>query len=302
MRRSQIISIVLFVIVLGIAIYVGNSIYNKKTDEINAIQTEIDDLYMDLQSRDSLVNELISEINDIEQSLMFVKEKRQQLSLETIKEGEGRNKKQAIKNDIRLVNEMLEESSKRIATLEKKLKNSGFQINSLKNKIESLTQNIEEQNVEIARLQQDIQERDVLIADYGTKVDSMKVVIDNKVDTLIMQKEEINKKTNEQNKAFYTYGTYKELAENGVMEKEGGFLGIGKHKSVKDNINGNYFTELDIRETKSIPVHSKKAKLITEHPDSSYNFVKEEGKIAFLEIENPEEFWKISKYAVIEIK
>jgi hypothetical protein len=42
--------------------------------------------------------------------------------------------------------------------------------------------------------------------------------------------------------------------------------------------------------------------VISEHPVSSYSLVEENGQIAYLQIDNPEEFWKISKYAVIEVK
>jgi hypothetical protein len=59
---------------------------------------------------------------------------------------------------------------------------------------------------------------------------------------------------------------------------------------------------LDIREIKTIPIASKTAKIITEHPDDSYELVMEDGLISALVIENPDEFWRISKYAVIETR
>ncbi|NTU65546.1 MAG: hypothetical protein HGB05_19635, partial [Chloroflexi bacterium] len=62
------------------------------------------------------------------------------------------------------------------------------------------------------------------------------------------------------------------------------------------------FTQVDITEVKSIPVNTKDAKLITEHPSESYEFIREgKDKIASLEIKDPAEFWKISKYAVVEL-
>ena len=49
-------------------------------------------------------------------------------------------------------------------------------------------------------------------------------------------------------------------------------------------------------------MESKTAKIITEHPDDSYELIMEDGLISALVIEKPEEFWKISKYAVIETR
>jgi hypothetical protein len=49
-------------------------------------------------------------------------------------------------------------------------------------------------------------------------------------------------------------------------------------------------------------VSSKKAKLISEHPANSYQFIRDKNnKIESLEIKDPALFWKISKYAVVEI-
>jgi hypothetical protein len=53
---------------------------------------------------------------------------------------------------------------------------------------------------------------------------------------------------------------------------------------------------------KSIPINSKSAKLISEHPANSYQFIRDKDKkIASIEITDPVQFWKISKYAVVEI-
>jgi len=50
-------------------------------------------------------------------------------------------------------------------------------------------------------------------------------------------------------------------------------------------------------------VNSKDAKLITSHPSGSYEIIAEgENMIAGIEIKDPDEFWKISRYAVVEIK
>jgi len=130
----------------------------------------------------------------------------------------------------------------------------------------------------------------------------MAMQIAQQTDTLQVKEQLIEEKTNELNKGYVAFGTFKELAANGVVTKDGGFLGIGKHVSLQNNLDEAYFTQLDIRDTKTIPLFTNKATIISEHPDSSYTFIEEDGVIAYLEIENPDEFWKISKYAVIELK
>jgi hypothetical protein len=87
------------------------------------------------------------------------------------------------------------------------------------------------------------------------------------------------------------------------LVREGGFLGLlGQNKTIQENFDDEYFTELNIQETKTIPLNSKKAVVVSEHPNNSYTLVEEDGLVSYLQIDNPEEFWKISKYAVIEVK
>ncbi|NJK86297.1 MAG: hypothetical protein HC906_10320 [Bacteroidales bacterium] len=45
----------------------------------------------------------------------------------------------------------------------------------------------------------------------------------------------------------------------------------------------------------------KKWSLKQRHPDGSYKLIEEEEKVAYLEITDPSEFWRISKYAVVEL-
>ncbi len=300
-KKSRIATAVIASIIVIIIVFAGVSIYKNKTSEINSLQTENVNINQELEERDSLVNEMVTAFNDIEDNLKFIKEKREMLSIENEKEG-GRDQKQAIIEDIKLMNEMLEKSSTHIEDLEKKLKRSGIEMSSFRKKIENLNKNIEDQNTQIAALQQQIEDRDMMLATLNQKVDTMSFEIAKKADTLAQKQELIEEKTYQLNKGFVAYGTYKELEENGVLKKDGGFLGLGKHKSLQENFDQQYFTELNIQDTKSIPLFSHKAKVISEHPDSSYSFIEEDGVIAYLEIEDPEEFWKISKYAVIEIK
>ena len=104
-------------------------------------------------------------------------------------------------------------------------------------------------------------------------------------------------------KGFVAYGTYKDLKAKGLISKEGGFLGLGKKESLIEDFDNKSFTQINITETTTIPVNSKTAKLITEHPKNSYELVRDkDNRIASIEIKDPAQFWKISKYAVVEIK
>jgi len=300
-RKKQLGIIITALVIVVFAVIGTIYIYTQKQSEVDSLAIENSNLNELIEGRDSIVNELVTAFNDIENNLKFIKEKRKQLSIEQNQEGSVDQKK-AIIADINLMNQMLEESSKHIEELEKKLKSSGIQLNSFKQKIASLTQTVSDQSSEMDELRRVIEEKDNLVADLNQKVETMEFEIAKQTDTIESKLNVINQKTTELNTAHIAYGTYKELKEKGLLTKEGGFLWIGQNKTIQENFDDEYFTELDIRETKTIPLHSKKATIISEHPVNSYTLVEEDGQISYLQIEDPQEFWKISKYAIIEVK
>lgn len=295
--------------VLLLAIIVGVIIINRKQQEVKQLNSENVELENVIDERDSMVNELISTFDSIEENLSFVNERRSNLVIENIETSDPL-KKEAIIKDIQLMNRMLEESSLKIEELEKMLSKSGINLRSFKNKIARLNNQIETQNIQIVELKTQIEEQNEKIALVRFQKDSLQNQVIAFQDTIIhkdeilIQKDElIDQQVNELNKGFFAYGTYKELFENGVLSKDGGFLGLfGKNKVLQSDLNEAYFTQLDIVETRSIPLNSKKVNLISEHPANSYTLVEEDGLITKLEIEIPEDFWKITNYAVIEVK
>jgi hypothetical protein len=304
-RKSVIISIavVLFLVIL----LASGLMILKNRSQIEQLTLQNENLSTTIEVRDSLVNEMTNTFDEIEQNLTFVRNKRSQM-ISVPQEG-GKNSKEILVADIKLMNEMLEESSKKIEELDKKLSASGAQIKSFKNKIAQLTKNIEEQDNLIQQLKAELEDRDYKISEMDRTIVQLKGDIAQKDDSiqtksqLIAEKSKtITEKENQLNKAYFVKGTASQLLKKGVIDKEGGLLGIGKSKSISDNLNVNYFTQIDIRNANQLPINTKKARLISEHPVNSYKLVEENDKIAYLEIENPEEFWKLTKYAIVETR
>jgi len=291
-------------IIVGLFVIAGiiGSVYvvNQKEDQIKTLTMEKNDMNQMVQQKDSVMNDLENTFTEIEDNLNVIKEKRNLISM-TRPEG-GKNRKQAIIEDINLLNTMVEENNKKVAQLQQKLNKSGLNLKSYEKRLQNLTETIENQNAEIAELKKMIEDKNTNLADLNTKVQNMDLDMKNQADTISYKQSQIIDKTDKLNTAHVALGTYKELKEEGILEREGGILGIGSNKAIQGNFDSKYFTELDIRKTKTIALNAKKAVVISEHPSNSYKLVEENGQIAYLEIENPAEFWRISKYAVIELK
>jgi DNA repair exonuclease SbcCD ATPase subunit len=301
MKKQQLTTIIIAALILVVGVISTLYIYNQKENEISMLMTEKANLNQVINQKDSVLNDVEGTFAQIEDNLKFIREKRHEISLDQ-KEG-GKNRKLAVIEDIKLMNTMIEASNQKIEELQARLKKAGLNSKALEQRIAALTESIESQNVEIAELKKVIDEKDMHLAELNTKVEDINKVVALKTDTINYKEKQIVDRTNELNTAHVALGTYKELKEEGILAKEGGVLGLGASKSIQENfVDNSHFTTLDIRTTKTIPLHAKKAKVISEHPVSSYSLVEENGQIAYLQIDNPEEFWKISKYAVIEVK
>ena len=102
------------------------------------------------------------------------------------------------------------------------------------------------------------------------------------------------------NKVYYAFGTKKELMYHNIIDKSGGFIGIGKTYQLKDDFNKEYFTMADAESLTKLELYVKEAKVLSTHNEKSYHFEGED-KVESLIIDNPEVFWEASKFLVIEV-
>lgn len=305
-ERKTVVTGISGLLLLLVIVIAGIVILKNKT-QIEQLNQQNSNLNTTIEVRDSLVNEMTSTFDEIEQNLTFVRNKRAEMV--TIPQEGVKNQKEILVADVKLMNEMLEESSIKIDELDKKLKSSGIEIKSFKNKIAKLNLMITEQDNNIQQLRTEIEQRDYKIAEMDVKLAKLHVDIASKDDSIVTKSRIIADKSqtivereNEINKAYFVAGSYDQLVKKGILTKEGGFLGMSKNISIRDDVKESNFTKLDMRNASKFPLNTKKAKLISEHPDNSYRLVEQNDKIAYLEIENPQEFWKLTKYVIVETK
>lgn len=300
-KPIAIIASIALLVVIGYGVYLNS----QKTEQMEALQLEKSNLSENINQRDSTINDLFYTFNEIDENMTFIKARRSQLSLEASEELNV-NRKTAILNDIRLMDSMLVASGQHIEDLEKRLKDSGIKMRAFENRIAALNTTLSESGAEIEMLRVSLDEKNYQISGLSTQIEEFHATVEEKEEVIRVKEDVIVEKENQisnLNTAWYTMGSFKELKEHGILSRTGGILGLGSTKSVQENFSNEYFTELDIREVKTIPIAStKSARIVTDHPHNSYDFVYADGLISALVIENPNEFWKISKYVVIETK
>lgn len=275
-------------------ILTASLLFACNTDELENRIAELEQENQELQGgvgeKDGQIEEYMKSMNEIYDNLAAIKEKENVITHNfDMSNGEiSESMKDKIITDIEAINNLIQENKQKMAALNSKLKKSNLKIVELEKMIANLTNQLNDKDAEIASLQNQLasanEQLKVLFEEYNNRI------------------EELGEQTDKLNTAYYCYGTSKELKEQGVITKEGGFIGIGKTAKLSKDFNEDYFTQIDITLVQQVDLKSKKAKLITNHPSDSYTIEGEDGMADKLVITNPEKFWSASKYLVIMVE
>lgn len=257
------------------------------------LASQRDSLITALDQRDSLIGSMSLSFNEIEKNLDLVDEK--ELNVNNTSEADlTMDQRERILRDIQLMNGLMNDSRERIADLTKKLDNSKVDAKGLRKKLKDLDLQLAQRDSSLAVLKEELIARDFKIEQVSQQLGTMEMEL-AKTQAFLQQQ------TDDLNLAWYVVGERKELQERGVITREGGVLGIGRTSTVNNDISAAAFTEVDQRNTDRIPVNSKEAKLVSEHPAASYELVKENEAVAYVHIKDPASFWRLSRYAVLEV-
>ncbi len=205
----------------------------------------------------------------------------------------GTNIVQRMKGNLAAMQASLEESKKKIAELEARVRSSssGSGSAALKETINRLEKQVSERGRTIDSLRTELTEREERIRILDQAV--VELSKDNR-----QKGEQIREQTNQISSAYYVFGTKRELKAQNILSETGVF---SSSNVLQSDFNKDYFVRIDVRSTTTIPVYSTKAKLLTNHPVNSYTVETVNGSKE-IRIKNPAEFWSVSKYLVVETK
>lgn len=226
-------------------------------------------------------------MNDIQSNLDEIKKKEKMISRDTAA-GDVAGRKDQITNDIQDIYDMMVKNKQRLAAAKRNLKDANLKIASMQTTIDNLTTLLAEKELEITGLKDQLEKLNLELSNLTMNY------------TELQQESDV--KTTVINTAYYAFGTSKELIKQGVLTKEGGFIGLGKSQKLSENMNTEYFTKVDISVSKEIQLSAKKAKVVTTHPAGSYKIEGEDGHADKLVILDSEKFWSVSKYLVIVVE
>lgn len=279
---------VAFILIIFVAL--SSCVSPEVETELESLQMKNDSLKNQLVMKDATMRLFEESFTSIQQNLSLISEREKSISISAGELREGEDTREEITRDIQAINNLLEENKNTIARLNEKLANSNSDVTSFKKLIAQLNEDIETKEEEVSYLKENLTAANFTIEILNEMLDSAEFRNEIQSDLIQMQSDEMNT-------VYYAIGSFKDLEEAGVVEKKGGIVGIAGSKQLKSDFNKDFFAQLDLTRTRSIPLNSKKVNIVTAHPSETYELEGEEEKT--LKILEPMRFWEASKYLVI---
>jgi hypothetical protein len=260
---------------------------SSKFEAIAALQSEVEQLNLENKLKDSMLNESLRFYSEIQVNLDNIDIRQDGIKRKTSNSEEIGENREWVVQEIQQINYLREENQKKVKKLQEQLNKSGIEVEELQNLIR--------------KIMEDVQVKDEQIAVLREELDRSNKELGRLFDAYQTQEYELQLVKEEVNKAYYVYGSEKELSENGVISKKNGFIGIGKQIELESDMNMDYLTEVDLRDANKIKILGRKVRIITPHQASSFHLKEGNGQAEII-IDNPLAFWKVSKILIVVVK
>jgi len=259
------------------------------------VEQQRDSLERIINQKDNEINDMMSTLNDIEEGFRVISEAEGRVSV--AKRGEGASATARIQENMQFISQAMQQNRELINKLRQQVRQSSVKGDQLKRTIENLTAQLAEKEEMLQQLRAELDAKDIHIAELDETIAGLNDDVNKLEEDGVAKSKTISQQDKELHTAWFVFGTKKELKEQNILTT--GFL--KKKQVMKEDVNLNYFTKIDIRVDKEIKLYSKGAEILTNHPAGSYTLERDANKQYVLRISNPQKFWSLSKYLVIEV-
>lgn len=267
--------------------------------ELDAQKATIDSLQCVVDGKDAEIDDLFQMLNEIEGNLSMINSKYSSVQEMRRNNTEGTyNHKKEIADQMSSIESIMADNKAKIAQLNSRVSSLNKKNSDLQAYITKLEERSAAQEQQIAELLTELENNKVVIKGLNKNVSELTASNQQKDDYIAQQMADANR-------AWFIVGSYSDLKEAGIVNKTGGFIGIGRRQGTMADMPTELFTEIDRTKVTTITINMKKAQVISKHPENSYELVADEeesGVTAYLRILNPTLFWKYTDYLVVSTK
>lgn len=272
--------------------------------KLEAANNRADSLENVITEKDTEIDALFEVLSDIENNLTEISTRYSQISsLRQQHPERNANVKGQITDQLAVIENMMSQNKAKIASLNSKIASLNDENSKLQGFIETLNARMEEQENQINSLMNELTISKETIKKLSGNVNELTQSNQEKDARIAQQQEEMEYLADQSHRAYYVVGAYDDLKAKGIVNKEGGLL--FKTQKATNNVNVKNFTLIDKNKVTTIDVNLRKARLISKHPDGSYEFVYDEtdSKLAKqLVIKDVAKFWSTTDFLIISTK
>ncbi|MDE6564570.1 MAG: hypothetical protein K2L92_07075 [Muribaculaceae bacterium] len=260
-------------------------------DSLSLMEASKQELVTALDERDqllSLVKEMTLEMKEIR--------KLEDITSVAVSQSDVKStRRTTILSDIKAVKETLMRRRNQLEVLEHQFKESGLYNEELIETIGALRGHIDYQTGEIDRLRAQLMAAAERIEQLADKVDSLNVAVTEVESERDSARMESLLFENELNTCYYVAAGKSQLRTHNIIES--GFL--RRTKLMNGDFDQDFFAERDKRNFEVLAVGSKKARVLTNHPEGSFR-LRDDSSGVYLEIIDKDRFWSLTNYLVVQ--
>ena len=274
----------------------------SNSETVSEESRRIDSLQSVLSSKDQAIDSLeFQKLNDDSIVNLYA------LYIQKIKDNINEiNKQELIINNKKNNPDFIEKDTtdiiKSIKILSKKLQENESMILALNNAVKLEKDKNSQFASRVTDLREEIAQSNREVYYLKEELNSMNASFEAIFKKYNLQNKKISDLNQKLNEVAYVIGSKSELLDNGVLTKSGGLIGIGKTRKLNSDLNTDYFTYVSKYKFQNIPLGYKTVRLMTAHPTSSYRLSTSNEITDSLIIINQDDFWRNSKFLVVEVK
>ena len=240
-------------------------------------------------------DELLSLVKEVSNSLKQIKQIENYMTIASAGQSEQKWQQARILSDIKALKSHIQQRKEHLARLESRLHDSTINNKDLQETIEALRVQTDSQIEEIESLNRKLMAANEQIGALNDAVDSLNTTVSAVRDERDSARQTSVRLENELNTCFYVIATNSQLKRHNIIES--GFL--RKTRLMKGDYDKTFFVMSDKRTLDTLSLDTDKAKILTNHPETSYEIIESNGN-KIIRIKDRDQFWSLSNYLVVQ--
>ena len=247
-------------------------------------------LLVQANQKDSSISAYIGDMRQIQENLNRIKAREKMIVINSDEEGAD---KESVVAEVKELDTWILANDKKMNSLQSKLRNMTNKNANLQYLVTNLSQQIAIKDTEIAMLQ-------TKLSKANSDLQTVTLSFYDSIAAINTVRAQVADLITEKNTVYYVCGTMKQLKENSIIDKKGGFIGIGRTAKLNPGFDNSMFAKEDLTTLKGVALNGKFKSFITTHPSDSYMVIPT-GKTDSISI-IASSFWSESKYMVVALK